>query len=197
MICSNHSEPGLVFQQWYQSARECDAIRHPTAMCLSTREAGGEVQARFVDLKRYDHRGFIFTSYTTSAKSHAIKSNPGVSLTFWWDALGRQVRVGGTASLMDDMVSDEFFAASKREAQILVLASKQSEILESRETLAQRMAELGESYEGKQIARPAYWSAFLVVPESMEFLQLEADRIHMRKRYVLNGQRWDAQMLQP
>jgi pyridoxamine 5'-phosphate oxidase len=191
------SNPNCLFEEWYQLARSCDAIKHPTAMCLSTASREGELNARIVDLKRFNEEGFVFTTYLSSPKGQEILENSAVALTFWWDALGRQVRVRGTAQVLNDKISDEFFAASRREAQLLVLGSSQSNNLSDKNSLESRIASIRDSYQGRNIERPDYWAAFLVTPIEMEFFKLEEDRIHRRICYVRSGDAWVKRLLQP
>ena len=52
-----------LFTKWFEEAKNSD-IYEPNAMCVSTCGSDMKPSARFVLLKAYDHRGFVFfTNY--------------------------------------------------------------------------------------------------------------------------------------
>ena len=60
------------------------------------------------------------------------------------------------------------------------------------------MAELAAEYEGSEVPLPEGWGGFRVFPESFEFWQHRADRLHDRLRYTRGGgERWDVRRLAP
>ena len=46
-------------------------------------------------VKRYDEQGFVFFTNYESRKGRELARNPRAALLFYWDALGRQVRIEG------------------------------------------------------------------------------------------------------
>ena len=72
-------------------------LEDPTAMVLATVGEGGAPWQRIVLLKGLSQGGFVFYTNLDSNKAHAIAMQPEVSLLFPWNALDRQVIVGGTA----------------------------------------------------------------------------------------------------
>ena len=65
----------------------------PNAMCLSTC-FNNRPAARYVLLKDFSSKGFVWYTNYESRKSMELAANPYASLTFWWGALERSVRVG-------------------------------------------------------------------------------------------------------
>jgi pyridoxamine 5'-phosphate oxidase len=93
------------------------------------------------------------------------------------------VRVEGRAERLSAEESDAYFATRPRGAQIGAIASRQSEPLESRATLEQRLAELEEEFAGATPPRPETWGGYRVVPDAWEFWQHRDNRLHDRFRY--------------
>ncbi len=58
-------------------------------MCLSTVGKDLRPSARFVLLKGFDERGFVFYTNYESKKSSQLIENPFACLTFWWGKLER------------------------------------------------------------------------------------------------------------
>ena len=57
------SQPVELFTKWFEEAKNLD-IYEPNAMCVSTCGSDMKPSARFVLLKAYDLRGFVFfTNY--------------------------------------------------------------------------------------------------------------------------------------
>ena len=47
-------------------------------------------------VKEADERGFVFFTNYESRKGAELAANPRAALLFYWDPLGRQVRIEGT-----------------------------------------------------------------------------------------------------
>jgi pyridoxamine 5'-phosphate oxidase len=169
-----------------------------TAVTLATASPEGKPSVRVVLLKGFDAKGFVFYTNYESAKGRAIEENPMVSLLFYWPDLERQVRVEGLASKVTAEESDQYFATRPRGSQVGAWASPQSERLETRRQLEDRFATAEQRFEGVDpIPRPPHWGGFRVIPETMEFWQGRASRLHDRLLYTKRGQEWIIQRLAP
>ena len=189
------TDPITLFLDWWSEAVRQSPESYPTSFCLSTVDSAGRVDARFVDLKEISALGFVFGTHLESPKARSMDGNPSVSLTFWWAALRRQVRVAGTASLVSADIADRLFQARPRDAQAVSLVSVQSQRLTDPQTLRARVQ--AEVRRGVPIPRPPNWGAYCVRPERMEFLRFSESRFHERMLFVRVDSGWIQQYLQP
>ncbi|HKI92354.1 MAG TPA: pyridoxamine 5'-phosphate oxidase, partial [Gaiellaceae bacterium] len=159
-------DPLQQFGRWFADARE--VVRAPEAMTLATATPAGAPSARMVLLKRADETGLVFFSHATSRKGRELEANPRAALLFYWDALGRQVRVEGVVERVDPAEADAYFATRPRAAQVGAHASHQSEPVAGRAALERRVEELERELGGGEVPRPERWGGFRLVPEEWE-----------------------------
>jgi pyridoxamine 5'-phosphate oxidase len=75
--------------------------------------------------------------------------------------------------------SEAYFRSRPRGAQLGAWASRQSSVIDGREVLQRRRAELERRWpEPVQIPVPTFWGGLRVVPDSVEFWQGRPDRLH-------------------
>ena len=177
------------FNKAFQKARVAGEPE-PTAMVLATSDGHGLVTSRTVLLKALDENGFVFFTNTLSRKGRQMAACPRASATFLWKASGVQVQLVGSVSQVSDEAADAYFSTRDRGSQIGAWASRQSEPLESRDVLLQRVRELERQYEGKEVPRPPHWTGFVLSPESVEFWTQREFRLHDRFLYTLNDGGW-------
>lgn len=169
----------------------------PTAMVLATSDGKGYVTSRTVLLKALDENGFVFFTNTHSRKGKQMLVCPRAAATFLWKASGCQVQLVGTISQVSDEEADAYFSTRDRGSQIGAWASQQSEPLDSRESLINRVCELERQYEGMEVPRPRHWTGYVLSPESVEFWTQREFRLHDRFLYTLKEGLWTKQRLNP
>src|SRR5689334_14087573 len=121
---STTHHPLLVFKLWHHKAIQSGRLRHPYAACLSTVDCDGRPNARIIDLKDVTDHSFIFGTSLQSRKAREIAGNEAVSLTFWWDNIGCQVRACGSARELSPADSDQLFAGRSRHSKLATLVSR-------------------------------------------------------------------------
>lgn len=166
-------------------------------MVLATSDGHGTVSSRTVLLKALDEDGFVFFTNVNSRKGRQLAACPRAAATFLWKASGVQVQLVGSVQQVSDEAADAYFATRDRGSQIGAWASHQSEPLDSRETLLARVQELEQSYAGKEVPRPPYWTGFVLSPEWVEFWTQREFRLHDRFLYSYENGTWSMQRLNP
>jgi pyridoxamine 5'-phosphate oxidase len=185
-------DPLEQFRHWFEAAQA--AVPAAEKMALATASADGSPSVRMVLMKQADEDGIVFFSHYPSRKGRELAENPRAAVLFYWEPLGRQVRVEGAVQPVSDTESDAYFATRPLGARLSAVASPQSRPVESRRWLEQRVAELEAGGEPK---RPEWWGGFRLVPDAWEFWQHGDDRLHDRFRYRREGEGWAIERLGP
>lgn len=189
-------DPYLQFEKWMTEAIDT-SVPIPNAMHLSTTGKNGRPSGRIVLLHGLEEKDFIFYSNYESKKGIDLEENPFASLTFFWNEMYRQVRIEGEVFRLSEKASEEYFRSRPRGSQISALASLQSKILESRESLVRKTAELDEKYRDQPIPKPPGWGGYRLKPDQMEFWQGMPARLHDRVQYILENDSWIINRLYP
>ena len=189
-------DPITMFERWYVEAREA-GVREPNAMVVATTDPDGAPSARFVLLKSFDERGFVFYTNQASRKGRALAADPRIALLFPWHDLERQVRVEGTAEPLQRFEVEAYFAQRPRGSQLGAWASHQSQPVAGREELEAAYADVERQYAGVDVPVPDEWGGYRVIPESVEFWQGRIGRMHDRLVYRRNRDGWASQRLAP
>jgi pyridoxamine 5'-phosphate oxidase len=176
------ADPLSQFALWYRDA-DSAGMRLPEAAALATTSADGAPSLRMVLVKGFDARGFVFFSNYASMKGRELASNPRAALLFYWDPLGRQVRITGAVERTSAAESERYVRSRPRESQLSALASPQSEPIDSRSALEQRVTDLKRRFGDGELPLPTNWGGFRLGAETVEFWQQRDDRLHDRLRY--------------
>jgi pyridoxamine 5'-phosphate oxidase len=189
-------DPTKQFEYWYAEAID-SGIPEPNAMSLATVDADGQPWLRTVLLKLYDEAGFVFFTNYESTKAQQIATNNKVGLLFPWVALGRQVKISGTAEKIPTAESMKYFASRPRGSQIGAWASPQSQVISSRSLLDAKIDEIKRKFTRGDIPLPSFWGGYRVTPFEIEFWQAREERLHDRFVYTKNAGRWEIERRAP
>ncbi len=189
-------DPIRQFRLWFEDAGAA-GVRAPEAAAVATASAGGAPSVRMVLVKQVDDDGFVFYSNHASRKGRELLENPRAALLFYWDAIGRQVRIEGDVRRMSAVESAPYIRSRPPGSQLSALASPQSRVVESRAWLEQRVAELAAQYGDEEPPLPDGWGGFVVMPRAIEFWQHREDRLHDRLLYTRDGGGWLIERLAP
>ena len=184
------STPLAQFTKWLSEAVAVgkDELIEPNAMVIAVRSQDDVISTRSVLLKGIDARGLTFYTNYCSTKADAIAANSQVSITFPWYPLHRQVNIVGAATKVSREESAAYFDTRPHGSKLGAIVSAQSSVIDSREVLETRMAELEAQYpEGSKVPLPDVWGGYLITVSAMEFWQGRRSRLHDRLRFVKSG----------
>lgn len=191
------SDPIFLFAEWFGQAKAALGEELASAMCLGTATSQAAPSTRMVLLKHFDEKGFCFYTNFGSRKAHELLENPQASVCFYWPGLKRQVRIEGRVEKVSDKEADDYYHSRHPQSRIGAWASKQSQILESREVLVKAAEDKAKELEGKEIPRPPFWHGFRIVPRAIEFWQEGDYRLHQRRLFSVTNKGWEEQLLYP
>ncbi len=194
-------DPFAQFRHWMDEAERSGVIE-PTAMSLATTGQDGRPRVRTVLLKGLTEAGFVFFTNFESRKGQQLAENARASLLFPWLALERQVIVTGPVEHVTEAESRAYFASRPRESRLAAWASQQSQPVASRELLDAGLAAVRARYSDgdaeAEVPLPPFWGGFRVRPETVEFWQGRANRMHDRFEYARGADGvWSIERLSP
>lgn len=171
-------------------------MQAPEGVALATAGADGWPSVRMVLLRGFDDRGFRFFTGYESRKGAELAANPAAALCFYWQPLGRQVRVEGRVEQLPAAESDAYFESRPLDSRLGTWASDQSTVLPNRAALDEALAAARERF-GEDVPRPSRWGGFRLAPERIEFWQHGEHRLHDRFRYTRGPGGWLIERLAP
>ena len=190
------AEPFALFGEWFAQAVEVESTE-ANAMMLATVDGEGQPHLRTLLLKGFDELGFVFFTNYQSAKGQQLASSPAAAMTFWWHDLERQVRIEGQVEQTSAEESDAYFHSRPAGSRLGAWASPQSQVIDSREVLEQRLGAVQQQYADTDAPRPPHWGGYRLVPTLIEFWQGRPSRLHDRLCYRLVDGSWVRERLAP
>ena len=194
------------FNQWieawnhfYDKEKELVDL-DPNAALVSSVSSDGKPNARVILIKDVSQEGFTFYTNYESQKGKELFHNSEGHLTWYSRAQGASIRVQGKVKKINSNLSDEYFSARDRNAQISASISKQSYDVDSREVLDKEFQEFADAHEGKEIKRPDHWGGIIIMPSRVEVWKSRDDyktRLHDRIVFTQSNDAWIKTRLYP
>lgn len=192
-----NDDPLAQFVFWFEQARQAE-LKEVNAMSIATVRADGMPQVRTVLLKIFDERGFVFFTNYNSAKAKELEATPKASILFPWLDLERQVRISGAVEKISKAESFKYFTSRPRGSQLGAWISEQSQVISSRTVLKTLMNQVKEKFKAGEVPLPDAWGGYRIIPESYEFWQGRANRLHDRFKYSRSDDEgWQVNRLAP
>jgi len=189
------SQPFELFSTWFSEAIETKQIE-PNAFVLSTVSQALQTSSRILYLKEVLDNQFVFYTNYNSHKGTDLMHNNTASMLFFWPNLQRQVRIEGVCAKVATEISDAYFASRPRASQIGAWASHQSEKLDDRSELEQRVEALALQFP-TEVPRPPHWGGYALLPTKVEFWQGRPSRLHDRIVFEQNADQWEIYRMNP
>ena len=180
--------PFHLFHQWYTEAFD-KKQPEPNAFSLSTVDSEGAPSSRIVYLKELLEEKFIFYTNYKSQKGKNLEVNPKAAMLFFWPGLEKQIRIEGYCEKVDPEISDDYFNSRPESSKLGAWASQQSEILNDRSELEDRLREYSEEFNA-HIPRPPHWGGYQLIPQRIEFWKGRPSRLHDRIVWELIHNTW-------
>jgi pyridoxamine 5'-phosphate oxidase len=191
------NNPIDLFKEWL-AVVIAEKLPEPNAMFLATANAQGKPSVRTVLLKGLDGRGFIFYTNYESQKGQDLAENPQASLLFCWLPLERQVRIEGKVIKLPATESEAYFHTRPKDSQIGATISPQSRVIPDRKGLEEKVVAYQQKYSDTDtLPLPDYWGGYILIPDSIEFWQGRANRLHDRLLYQRTDISWRLERLAP
>jgi len=172
-------------------------VPEPDGAALATASPEGRPSVRFVLVRGIDDHGARWYTNYGSRKAREVDANPVAALSLWWPALQRQLRLEGAVERLTASESDAYFATRGRGSQLGAWASRQGSVIEGRERLEARVAELDAEF-GETVPRPEWWGGFRLRPDIVEFWEGRPNRLHDREHFLREpGGGWRSERLSP
>ena len=189
--------PMELFNSWLKEA-ENKELNDPNAIALATVDSTGLPNVRMVLLKGITDQSFIFYTNYKSVKAEEITSSPKASFLIHWKSIRRQIRVRGLVEKEDGPVADQYFSSRSLDSRIGAWASRQSQIVGSRQELLDSVNRLTVEL-GTNPPRPPFWGGFKITPIEIEFWADGEARLHNRFRWSRSDtkSKWNVCRLQP
>ena len=184
------------FKKWLDEAIKIEA-NEPNAMAISTVSDENKPRSRYVLFKDLIGGELIFHTHYESPKAKEILNNPNISGIFYWPEIHRQIRFEGICKKASSEVSDDYFNSRPRGGQLSAIASNQSQAIQGRIEIEEKIAELEIEYKNKEIQRPDNWGGFSINVDYWEFWQGRDNRTHDRFTYFLQDDKWKIERLSP
>jgi pyridoxamine 5'-phosphate oxidase len=190
-------DPVEAFLQWLEEALTA-GVPEPHAVTVATADAAGRPSSRVVVLKDVDEQGrWVFATDRRSRKASDLDVNPAVALSFYWQPLGRQVRVTGTAVALDRAGCAADFLGRSPSSRAAAFATRPGEPLPALEALHDAMARARAQVDAEPDAVLPEWVVYAVVPEEVELWQGSGSRAHQRAVYRRGPQGWTHGLVWP
>jgi len=147
-------------------------------MAVATADRAGSPSVRTVLLTGADRRGFVFYTHALSRKGRDLAERPRASIVFYWQAIGKQIRIEGRTERVPPGEADRQWRKYSRETQLATLALDRELSATHRNALVATYAALARQWRGKPIPRPPDWIGIRIVADAYAFWRQRPHRLN-------------------
>tara|TARA_B100002019_G_scaffold126528_1_gene108976 strand:- start:4050 stop:4646 length:597 start_codon:yes stop_codon:yes gene_type:complete len=192
----HNSEPYIIFNTFLQKV--IDKQKNYDAIAISSyNKDENEVDSRFVNLKYIDEEQWIFFSNFNSKKAKDFHAHDQISALIYWSAIDVQIRIKAKIFKVSSKFSDLHFKSRNISKNILSISSKQSQKIDSYESVIKKYKKFSDKYNNININRPSYWGGYSFKPFYFEFWEGQESRINKRQVFKKVDNKWEKFYLEP
>jgi pyridoxamine 5'-phosphate oxidase len=189
-------DPLFEFEHLYEEAHSI-AGEQADVVALATASRADRPSVRMVLYRGIREGGLSFFTNYESRKGIELSENPFAAMAFYWEPLGKQVRVEGRVERLSPEESDRYFASRPLESRVSAAVSPQSRPMLDEAAFLSNWNEMLRSAAAHGCARPPTWGGFKLIPERFEFWTRGEHRRHHRLVYEKAGESWHIVRLYP
>ncbi|TXK20020.1 pyridoxal 5'-phosphate synthase [Homoserinibacter sp. GY 40078] len=189
--------PGVLFVDWFEQAASAGVLAAQAGVLATNDETGPS--ARVLTLKDVDIATDAWEVATPadSRPGSAMTTTPRAALTFFWPALGRQVRIEGRVVRASTEESAADFLARPASARAVSLVGRPTPTLTDDAAYEGALAASSQRVIADPTLVPESWALWRIVADSVEFWQASHGRAHTRLRYRRADGDWARERLWP
>ncbi|HEY0187226.1 MAG TPA: pyridoxal 5'-phosphate synthase [Cellulomonas sp.] len=190
------TDPAEAFVDWLAVAIEA-GVPEPHAMTVATVDADGAPSSRIVLLTDVVDGTWRFATDARTVKARNLAADPRMAASFYWQRLGRQVRLTGHAELLDAEYCAADFLSRSPSSRAASVASRPGEQLASVADMSEAVVAARSRIDRDPRVVVPTWQVWALAPDEVELWQGDSDRAHMRLIYRREGDRWDRRLWWP
>lgn len=156
----------------------------PLAAALATAGRAGRPSVRTVSIAAVEEAGLLFFVDVRSGKGRQLAENPRAALCFFWPQLHQQIIVEGEAEVLEETVSDRYWAKRPRDFQLAAWVYDAPRTMEAKTEPRDRLRAGRRRFASRFVPRPPHWRAVRVRPAAIRFWKPGWRRLHARVCYV-------------
>lgn len=185
-------------KQWLLSEREAGAT-NPQQAILSTVTKEAVPHSRVVAIRKINECGLLFFTQRGTRKVDEMRTNPSVSMTFWFELLLREVNIEGFVEALSESENEQYWRDYPREAQIRFhsYAPTSSQPIQDKQELEDKRHLIQEEYVDNPVPLSPLYCGFRLKPNRFVFYSYRADVFSDVVEYVAAKNEWQSRLLSP
>lgn len=191
--------PIHLLKTWLEEEK-AENVPYAQHAVLSTQGTNGQVHGRVVAIREIDEEKLLFFTQKRTRKVEEIKTNPAVSLVFWFEQSGREVIIEGEAAFLSEMQNEHYWKTYPKPAQIRFCsyAPTSGLAIDSKQLLENKRLEIEELYQ-KERSLPLSkdYCGIAVKPLRFVFYAYRLDELSDVWEYQMNGSAFVKRLLSP
>lgn len=189
--------PFEILKQWIAEENNAGA---PDAMqaILSTATKNAIPHSRVIAIREITLNNLLFFTQAETRKVIELKSNPSVSLVFWFELKQRQIVIEGLTQALSSSENETYWNTYPRLSQIRFLsyAPTSGQPILSKQLLEDKKIQLTKTM-GETIPVSPFYCGFRTIPSRFLFYTYRLDELSDVTEYTQKNGIWHQQVMSP